>query len=168
MEFLSRATRRVAVRGFDYFINNHVRECEEIRPDVYKAKVLGSNLQLYDVEVDLNHPLKSVCNCPHAGGKRILCKHKIAVYFLKRPREAFQFYYDVARYAKFDYEDHRDEILDNTYTYIENMSKEDLIESCYDLLLSTPDFAFYDFLDKHNINYIFDEEDDEEEEEEFW
>lgn len=30
--------------------------------------------------IDTEHPKKSKCNCPHAEGKKIVCKHKTTRY----------------------------------------------------------------------------------------
>ena len=145
-----------------YFIGDRVIESKEIEPNIVKAKVLGSGMKLYDVMVDFNHPLKCTCNCPHAEGKKIICKHKVAVYFKYHQKEAFDFYDEYVKYEKIDYE-YRDEICDNIYTKISEMSKEELVQNCYELLIATPSWTFYDFLEKNGIEYeIYDDDEDEE------
>ena len=50
--------------------------------------VRGSGQKHYDVFIDLEHPRKSKCNCPHADGKRVICKHMISLYFAAYPKIA--------------------------------------------------------------------------------
>ena len=65
-------------RGYDYFKEKKVKNIEEIREEVFSAKVKGSSNEEYSVELDIDHPRKSKCNCPYADGKRIVCKHIVA------------------------------------------------------------------------------------------
>lgn len=39
----------------------------------------GSNDAVYDVKIDTVHPKKSVCNCPFAEGRRVICKHMVSL-----------------------------------------------------------------------------------------
>ena len=36
----------------------------------------------------IKHPRKSKCNCPFAEGRRVVCKHMIALYFTIEPQAA--------------------------------------------------------------------------------
>ena len=49
----------------------------------YKGDVSGSNEENYNVHIDKLHPRKSVCNCSIAGGRRVVCKHMIALFFYR-------------------------------------------------------------------------------------
>lgn len=62
-----------------------VKEVMQVDDGVYDAIVEGS--KEYKVHLDINHPRKSSCSCPHADGKRIICKHIVAVYFAVNPKE---------------------------------------------------------------------------------
>lgn len=73
-------------RGLDYFECKQVKKLIRLSEYVYDAQVEGTNL--YNVHIDVNHPRKSTCTCPHAAGKSIICKHKVAVYFSIFPEEA--------------------------------------------------------------------------------
>ena len=66
-------------RGLDYFECKQVKKLTRLSEFVYDAQVEGT--KLYNVLIDVNHPRKSTCTCPHAAGKSIICKHKVAVYF---------------------------------------------------------------------------------------
>ena len=73
-------------RGLDYFQNNKVKTINQTSRYEYDADVQGT--ELYHVHLDINHPKKSTCTCPHASGKSIICKHKVAAYFAAFPEEA--------------------------------------------------------------------------------
>ena len=64
---------------FGLFWNKHVKTINQISRYEYEADVEGS--EIYHVHLDINHPRKSTCTCPHASGKSTICKHKVAVYF---------------------------------------------------------------------------------------
>ncbi len=62
--------------------------------------VRDSGQKHYDVFINLEHPRKSKCNCPHSDGKRIICKHMIALYFSAYPNEAKKYYEDVIKHQE--------------------------------------------------------------------
>ena len=77
-------------RGYDYYMAGKVLSCDKIDDYIYKGKIAGSSEQPYDVTIDIKHPKRSICNCPHAEGTRRVCKHKVALYFSCFPDEAAQ------------------------------------------------------------------------------
>lgn len=56
--------------------------------------------KIYNIHLDLNHPRKSTCNCPHAEGRRIICKHMVASYFAIFPEKAKEYIEEIKRYEK--------------------------------------------------------------------
>ena len=66
-------------RGLEYYEDKNVKEIKKINDYEYDALVKGS--KIYNVHLNIDHPKKSTCSCPHANGKSIICKHKVAVYF---------------------------------------------------------------------------------------
>ena len=79
-------------RGYDYYKKQKVKNLQKIDDAQYIADVDGTMGQPYSVHIDVTHPRKSKCNCPHADGKRTICKHMIAVYFTVFPDEAQRVY----------------------------------------------------------------------------
>ena len=73
-------------RGLDYFESKRVKALSMINQNEYEADVKGT--KIYHVHLDIEHPKKSSCTCPHAAGKSTICKHKVAVYFSIFPNEA--------------------------------------------------------------------------------
>ena len=53
--------------------------------DKLEGVVSGSNGDSYNVYIDKLHPRKSICNCAFAKGRRVVCKHMIALYFTAEP-----------------------------------------------------------------------------------
>lgn len=49
---------------------------------------VASSNNKYVVHIDKKHPRKSKCNCPFADGRRVVCKHMIALYFTAEPQAA--------------------------------------------------------------------------------
>ncbi len=85
-------------RGLNYFENNKVKSINKINENEYDAEVEGT--ELYHVHLNINHPRKSTCTCPHAAGKSTICKHKVAVYFSIFPDEAQEAIDERNRYYK--------------------------------------------------------------------
>ena len=54
-------------RGLDYFEDKRVKTLKQINQNEYEAEVEGT--EVYRVHLDVNHPRKSTCTCPHAAGK---------------------------------------------------------------------------------------------------
>lgn len=59
-------------RGYDYYNQKKVKNLTETASGVFTADVIGTASEPYVVEIDVAHPRKSTCNCPHADGKRIV------------------------------------------------------------------------------------------------
>ena len=85
-------------RGLDYFEDKRVKTLKQINQNEYEAEVEGT--EVYRVHLDINHPRKSTCTCPHAAGKSTICKHKVAVYFSIFPEEAQEAIDERNRYHK--------------------------------------------------------------------
>ncbi|WP_246241218.1 SWIM zinc finger family protein [Anaerocolumna sedimenticola] len=75
--------------------------------------------------IDTEHPKKSKCNCPHADGKKIVCKHKIALFFTAFPKEADNYITEFEEYER-EEEDREQERYDQIVKYVESLSKEEL------------------------------------------
>ena len=70
-------------RGMDYYENHKVVSWNKSGNSTYKGGVSGSNEENYNVHIDKLHPRKSVCNCPIAEVRRVVCKHMIALFFYR-------------------------------------------------------------------------------------
>ena len=75
-------------RGYEYYEAKRVIKIKSINEIEFDAQVSNHENRVYDVHLNIKHPRKSTCNCPHAEGRVVVCKHKIAVYFSIFPEEA--------------------------------------------------------------------------------
>lgn len=61
---------------------------------------------------------------PHANGKRIVCKHIVALYFTVFPEEADRFLMEVEEELK-QHEEYEKERMNKLHSYIYGMSKKE-------------------------------------------
>ena len=137
-------------RGYDYYKENKVVSLEEIETNIFTAKVSGNSSEPYSVELHIDHPRKSKCNCPHADGKRIICKHLVAAYFTVLPEEADKFYAEALAYQE-EEEKRQDELSDKVCHYVWHMKKSELQEALLQLLFDGPEWQFDRFVRENGL-----------------
>lgn len=137
-------------RGYDYYKQNKVKNLVETAQGVFTADVEGSTYEPYIVEIDLSHPRKSKCNCPHADGKRIICKHMIATYFTAFPKEATRFYKEFLE-AQEEAEQREEELYDRVCEYVWKMKKSELQQALLELLFDGPEWQYDKFVQEHDL-----------------
>lgn len=151
MGLLNLASATSAWRGYEYYKAGNVLTKIKLSETEYKGVLQGSDNKRYEVFIDIEHPRKSHCNCPHAKGKRIICKHQVALYFSVLPREAEKYYKEVLEYE--EEEERRQEELDKkVVAYIKSLSKEELQQTLYEVLYDGADWVFERFVREH-IDY---------------
>ncbi len=138
-------------RGYDYFEEKKVKNLTETDSGVFTADVVGTASEPYLVEINVAHPRKSVCNCPHADGKRIVCKHMVATYFTAYPDEAVRFYKEYLR-AQEEEAEWEEEIYDRVQEYVWSMKKPELQQTLLELLFDGPDWQFEKFIREHDLD----------------
>ena len=138
MGILSAASFASVVRGYDYYKGKKVISWERINDHVFAGGVEGSYRNSYQVVIDVEHPRKSTCNCPHAEGKMIVCKHKVALFFTVFPNEAEEFIEEVEAYEK-EQEELRQERYDEVRKYVNSLSKAELREALFNKLTEEED-----------------------------
>jgi SWIM zinc finger domain-containing protein len=84
MGIISLASGDSCYKGLEYYKNKKVISLNKINENVYESVVEGNNN--YKVHLDINHPKKSTCDCPLAKGRKIICKHIVATYFMSFPK----------------------------------------------------------------------------------
>lgn len=152
MSLLSCASNASAWRGYDYFKQNHVLSYDLLGEGQFMGLVHGSNGELYTTSIDVSHPRKSKCNCPHADGKRIICKHMIALFFTVFPEEAQNFYDEAMRYQE-EAEQYEEELQNKVIHYVEHMKKSELQQALLDLLFSGPEWQYDRFIRDNGIEF---------------
>ena len=137
-------------RGYDYYKENKVKNLIETSPGIFSANVEGNSDKPYIVEIDVAHPRKSKCNCPHADGKRIVCKHMMAVYFAVFPEEAQRIYNEAIEYQ--EQEDKRaEELYEKVRQHVWKMKKNEAQQALLELLFDGPEWQFDRFVREHNL-----------------
>ena len=125
MSILSIASNASKWRGYEYYKGKKVVSWEQISEHEFKGEVAGSEKEPYHVMIDTNHPKKSTCNCPHAEGKKIVCKHKIALFFTAFPKEAGRYIAEIEEYER-EEEEREHERYDQIVKYVNSLSREEL------------------------------------------
>lgn len=149
MGLLELASSASAWRGYEYFKNKYVITHIKQSDTKIIGTVHGSNQNHYDVFIDLEHPRRSKCNCPHADGKRIICKHMVALYFSVFPEDAQKYYDDVIAYEK-EEEKRQEELERKLVNYVHKLKKSELEELLLRVLYEGPEWQY----DKFIRNYI--------------
>ncbi|MBQ9196994.1 MAG: SWIM zinc finger family protein [Clostridia bacterium] len=140
-------------RGYEYYQDKKVQAIEPINETQFRGSVDGSQDQPYDVLIDIEHPRKSHCNCPHADGRWIICKHMIALYFTVFPKEAENYYKEMIAYEekqdrlRLESEQIAQEQDRSLAACIEKMSKQELQEALVRLLDEGPEWQYNRFID---------------------
>lgn len=67
MSLLTCASGNSVYRGYDYYNIGKVTMIDDVGGGQFKGFVDGSGSEPYEVFIDVNHPRKSHCNCPHAN-----------------------------------------------------------------------------------------------------
>ena len=144
MSILSIAKYITIWRGYEYFESKKVLSWQKINDDLYEGEVAGSCPEPYHVIIDTKHPKKSVCDCPHAEGARIVCKHKVALYFTVFPEEAKQYIAEVDA-SEEEEERQAQERYDEIVQYVESLSLKELRAALINALLDEEERDFSDY-----------------------
>lgn len=137
-------------RGYDYYKENKVKNLIETSPGMFTADVEGNSDEPYVVEIDITHPRKSKCNCPHADGKRIVCKHMMAVYFTAFPEEAQRIYNEAMAYQE-QADKRAEELYEKVRQCVWKMKKSEAQQALLELLFDGPEWQFDRFVREHDL-----------------
>lgn len=148
MGLMNNASTASLWRGYEYYINKHVRNFKKIDDTKFQCNALGSGSAIYDVYIDTEHIRKSHCSCPHANGRRIICKHMIALYFSAFPNEAIQYKKDIDEYEKQE-EEYYNELEERVIKYVRSLSKAELQQEFLEILFDGSEWVFDRFVDEH-------------------
>ena len=121
-------------RGMDYYERKMVCSWKKSGEEAYDGVVSGSEGNKYSVHIDKVHPRKSSCNCPFAEGRRIICKHMIALLFTSEPKAAEDFLRQVEEWEQEEKE--REQLhYKELREYVNSLPKKELQERLYDALV---------------------------------
>lgn len=148
MGILDAASGASVWRGYDYYKSGKVLAKQQLSETKFTGTLSGSDHAQYEVFIDIEHPRKSHCNCPHAGGKRIVCKHQVALFFSFFPEEAEKYYRNVLEYEA-EEEQRQEELDEKIIACIHRLSKRELEDILYDVLYSSEGWVFDKFVREH-------------------
>lgn len=125
-------------RGMDYYERKMVCSWKKSGEEAYDGVVSGSEGNKYSVHIDKVHPRKSSCNCPFAEGRRVICKHMIALLFTAEPKTAEDFLRQVEKWEQEEKERERLHYKELS-EYVNSLSKKELQERLYEALVELED-----------------------------
>ncbi|MDO5439364.1 MAG: hypothetical protein Q4F09_05015 [Erysipelotrichaceae bacterium] len=134
MGLIEIASGKSVWRGMDYYESHKVISWNKSGDSAYEGVVSGSHGENYNVYVDKLHPKKSVCNCAFAAGRRVVCKHMIALYFTAEPEAAESFKRAVEEW-ELEEEKRIEQHYKDLRKYVNSLSKAELRERLYDALV---------------------------------
>jgi len=145
MSLLTLASGQSVWRGYEYFKEMNVLTSNKISNTEIKGRIRGSDNRHYEVFIDTEHPRKSKCNCPHADGKRIICKHMIALYFYTSPEDAKKYYDEVIAY-EIEEEKLQEELELKIISLIGKLKKDELQNLILEILFNGPQWQYERFV----------------------
>ena len=131
MKLLNLASNKSFWRGIDYHHENRIISWNEVGNNCFQGKVKGSNNSIYDVMIDTEHPKRSVCNCPFAAGRRVICKHMVALYlgiFPEKEQQMMDHIEEQNQLYEEEYEQEMQEREAEIIEYVMSLSKAELRE----------------------------------------
>ena len=140
MGFINVASHESVLKGLDYCEKKKVGLYKKLNDFEYQAKVKGNYNEVYDVLMNVEHPRSSKCNCPHANGKRVVCKHIMALYFTVFPLEVDRFLKEVEEKQK-KYVKYQEELYDKVVNHVNTMTKNELERALIDILNRAPEWV---------------------------
>ncbi len=132
-------------RGLDYYKGKKVVSYRKLDDFRYEGKVNGSHEKVYHVLLDTKHPRRSKCDCPHADGRRVVCKHMVALYFTVFPDEVDRFLKEVEE-ESIEYANYEKELYQKTMKHIKKMSKSELQAALIHIFDIGPEWIYDDFV----------------------
>lgn len=151
MSIVSLASMNSAWQGYEYWRDKKVICFTKNDDETYSGVVSGSYGKRYQVTINLAHPRKSSCTCPHAAGRQIICKHKVALYFSAFPDEGKAYEADYkAALEEVERIEKEEAALDSLVIQtIEGMTKGELRQALLDILFDGPEWQFNQFVEEY-------------------
>lgn len=123
-----------AWRGYEYYLDKKVLSLSQTGEDEYTGEVAGNGSAPYHVKINTAHVRQSKCNCPHADGRRVICKHMVALFFTAFPDEAEQYIEEVEEYER-EEEARMEEQYAALQSYVKSLSKKELQDQLFEALV---------------------------------
>ena len=148
MSLLTASSMESRWRGYEYYKGKKVFNLEHPENMRFHAAVSGRGKEPYTVTIDLEHLRNSSCTCPHAAGRRVICKHMVAVFFTAFPEEAEKYYADVLK-AEEEWENDQEELENKLVKYVRTLKKQEAQDQLLEVLESGPEWQWERFIREH-------------------
>ncbi len=146
MSLLTCASSASVFYGCQLAEQKRVSNVKQIEPNVYSGRVLGTSNVPYDVMINIPHARAlSKCNCPHTSGRRIVCKHMVALFFTVFPDEIKK-YNKKCKEAEKQAEAEHIQTGKDVQKLIKTMPRKDLELAMRFLLIHGPDWLYDKFV----------------------
>lgn len=142
MGLIELASRNSVWRGMDYYKAKRVLTWVKSGQYIYDGIVSESEEKVYHVHIDTEHPRKSVCDCAFAKGRRVICKHMIALYFTAKP-EAVQSFKKQIEEWEAEEEERERQYCEELEKYVKSLSKKELQEELFYALAEVEEMKSY-------------------------
>lgn len=142
MGLIELASRNSVWRGMDYYEAKRVLTWVKSGRYIYDGIVSGSEGKVYHVHIDTEHPRKSGCDCAFAKGRRVICKHMIALYFTAKP-EAVQSFKKQIEEWEAEEEERERQYYEELEKYVKSLSKKELQEELFHALAEAEEMKSY-------------------------
>lgn len=143
MSIVTIASNKSAWRGYDYYLNKKVIKFNKLNENEYEGIVRGNGSE-YNVYLNIKNPRKSKCDCPFAKGRRVVCKHVVALYFTLFPYKANNYIKEIEKAEK-EEEERQIEAEQELQKYINSLSKNELREILFEMVRDDPDWLYYGY-----------------------
>lgn len=131
MKLLNLSSNNSFWRGIEYHHEKRIISWNKLGDNCFRGKVKGSGGAVYDVTIDTAHPRKSVCNCPFAEGRRVICKHMVALdlgIFPEKEQQMLDYIEEQNQLYEQEYEQEMQEREEEIREYVMKLSKAELRE----------------------------------------
>lgn len=144
MSILTAASSKSAWRGYEYFMEDKVKFVNKLDDMHFCGAVAGSETEPYAVTIDIEHPKRSICDCPFANGLKV-CKQMVAVNFAAFPEEAIKFKVTIDRAIE-EEEQYQEQLPERIEQYINKLNKTQLRDLALNLIYELPEYEFERFV----------------------
>lgn len=145
MSILSSSSMESRWRGYEYFKGKKVLKLQRLGDTRFQASVSGREKEPYTVLIDLEHLRQSSCTCPHAAGRRVICKHMVAAFFAAFPEEAEKYYAEVQK-AEEEWENYQEELRKKYVRYVRSLKKKEAQDRLLEVLEWGPEWLWDRFV----------------------
>ena len=139
MKMFDLASSRSFWKGINYHHENRIISWKALEKNCYQGQVKGSNGAVYHVMIDPAHPRKSTCDCLFAEGRRVICKHMIALYlgiFPEKEKEIMDYIEYQNEFYEQEYEQRQIDEENEIRRYVNSLTKSELKERLIQYMLS--------------------------------